>query len=225
MDVGAKNERPENAGASHLLERTAFRSTSNRTHFRMTREIEAMGAHVSATCARDCMAYTLETVRSNLPEAVELLADSVLNSNYYEWEVEEATRGMDKELQATRTDRDQMLNELLHGTAFEGGYGRPLLCHPANLPRLTGASLRNFVSNNFSANRLVLSASGCVCIVCPLHSLSLQSLSFPVSLPFARCKHEDLVNVASPLLSNVNSKPSEEVCSIISAPLRSSSAF
>lgn len=175
ISTGSKDEQPYNSGASHLLERCAFMSTSNRTHFRLTRELEAMGASVHASASRDCIVYTLDTVRSHMPEAVELLTDSVLNSTYYSWEVEDATSGLSKELEEKKKNSDAMLDELLHSTAFDGGYGKPLMCDPANLTNITGATLRQFVRDQYQANRTVLAASG--------------------------CNHDDLLAVAEPLFS------------------------
>lgn len=37
------------AGASHLLEYMAFKTTKNRTHVRLVREVEAIGGNVLAS--------------------------------------------------------------------------------------------------------------------------------------------------------------------------------
>ena len=39
VDSGSVYETPENTGASHLLEQMGFKSTQNRTSFRVTREV------------------------------------------------------------------------------------------------------------------------------------------------------------------------------------------
>jgi processing peptidase subunit alpha len=39
IESGSVYESPVNAGVSHLLERMAFKSTTNRTHFRVVREV------------------------------------------------------------------------------------------------------------------------------------------------------------------------------------------
>lgn len=40
-------------GVSHLLEYMAFKGTKNRTHFRLVREVEAIGANVLASATRE----------------------------------------------------------------------------------------------------------------------------------------------------------------------------
>lgn len=39
VDSGSVYETPETTGSSHLLEYLAFKSTQNRTHFRLVREV------------------------------------------------------------------------------------------------------------------------------------------------------------------------------------------
>ena len=89
VDAGSVNETPETAGSAHLLERMAFKSTLNRSHFRVVREVEAIGGNIMASASREQMAYTGDAIKTHMPEIVELLVDSVRNPVFYEWEVKE----------------------------------------------------------------------------------------------------------------------------------------
>jgi len=73
----------------HLLERMAFKSTLNRSHFRLVREIEAMGGNTSASASREQMGYTIDALKTYVPEMVEVLIDSVRNPAFLDWEVNE----------------------------------------------------------------------------------------------------------------------------------------
>ena len=55
-------------------------------------QIEAIGANVMSSASREQMAYTADTIRTYVPEVLELLADSVRNSQYNEWELAEQVR-------------------------------------------------------------------------------------------------------------------------------------
>jgi processing peptidase subunit alpha len=89
IDCGSVYETPASSGASHLLERMAFRSTTNRSHLRLVREVEAIGGNVSASASREQMSYTYDALKSYAPEIVEVLVDSVRNPAFLEWEVKE----------------------------------------------------------------------------------------------------------------------------------------
>ena len=92
IDAGSINETPKTAGSAHLLERMAFKSTLNRSHFRLVREMEAIGSNIMASASREQIAYTADAIKTHMPEVVELLIDSVRNPVFYEWEVKEQVK-------------------------------------------------------------------------------------------------------------------------------------
>jgi len=67
----------------------AFKSTLNRSHFRLVREIEAIGGNTSASASREQMGYTIDALKTYVPEMVEVLIDSVRNPAFLDWEVNE----------------------------------------------------------------------------------------------------------------------------------------
>ncbi|KAJ0703758.1 putative quinol--cytochrome-c reductase, Mitochondrial processing peptidase [Helianthus annuus] len=53
VNSGSIYETPTSFGVTHLLERMAFKSTYNRSHLRVVREVEAIGGNVTASCSRE----------------------------------------------------------------------------------------------------------------------------------------------------------------------------
>uniref|UniRef100_A0A804MVK7 Peptidase M16 N-terminal domain-containing protein n=1 Tax=Zea mays TaxID=4577 RepID=A0A804MVK7_MAIZE len=70
----------------------AFKSTVNRTHLRLVREVEAIGGNVSASASCEQMSYTYDALKSYTPEMVEVLIDNVRNPAFLDWEVKEQIR-------------------------------------------------------------------------------------------------------------------------------------
>lgn len=92
VNCGSIYETPVTSGASHLLERLAFKSTTNRSQLRVVREVEAIGGHIGASCSREQMGYTFDALKTYVPQMVELLVDAVRNPAFLEWEVNEEVR-------------------------------------------------------------------------------------------------------------------------------------
>ena len=67
----------------------AFKSTLNRTHLRLVREVEAIGGNVTASASREQMGYTFDALKTYVPQMVELLVDCVRNQAFKDWEVNE----------------------------------------------------------------------------------------------------------------------------------------
>lgn len=89
VDCGSIYETPNSFGATHLLERMAFKSTTNRSHLRIVREVEAIGGNISASGSREHISYNYDAIKSYVPQMVELLIDSVRNPAFLDWEVSE----------------------------------------------------------------------------------------------------------------------------------------
>lgn len=89
MNSGSIYETPISFGATHLLERMAFKSTANRSHLRLVREVEAIGGNVTASASREQMGYTFDALKTYVPQMVELLVDSARNQVFLDWEVKE----------------------------------------------------------------------------------------------------------------------------------------
>lgn len=160
VDCGSVYETPANTGASHLLEYMAFKTTKNRTHVRLVREVEAIGGNVLASASREQMAYNIDTSKASIPEALEILTDAVLNPKFQAWEVAEQVRKMEADVKNLKDNPQTTLLEGLHSVAYTGGLGRPLIVPDGCLGGLNADVLSDFYANNFTAPRIVLAAAG-----------------------------------------------------------------
>lgn len=88
VDSGSIYETPETTGVTHLLEKLAFKDTAHRSHLQIVRELELAGGNVGASAAREQMVYSYDTLKTYMPEAVELLLDCVRNPLFPQDEVE-----------------------------------------------------------------------------------------------------------------------------------------
>ncbi|RDX96373.1 Mitochondrial-processing peptidase subunit alpha, partial [Mucuna pruriens] len=184
LDCGSIYETPLSSGASHLLERMAFKSTTNRSHFRIVREVEAIGGNIGASASREQMGYTFDALKTYVPQMVELLVDCVRNPAFLDWEVNEELRKVKSELGELSNNPQGLLLEAIHSAGYSGALAYPLLAPESALNRLDGPSLEEFVVENYTAPRMVLAASG--------------------------VEHEELLSVAEPLLSDLSNVPRPE---------------
>ena len=183
-NVGSERERAWERGFTHALERAAFKATRNRSSFRVTRECEGMGAKLSASASREQFCFAADALKTRLPETTELLLDSALNPALENHEVEEVVKNLKEEVKELHENPQALLMEATHATAYEGGLGHALVAPNGDLSHITGDSLREFVKENFTAPRIVLSAAG--------------------------CDHDELVRIAEPMLATLPNAPGAE---------------
>ncbi|KAE8710421.1 putative mitochondrial-processing peptidase subunit alpha-1 [Hibiscus syriacus] len=132
VDCGSIYESPASFGVSHLLERMAFKSTTNRSHLRIVREVEA----------------------------IELLIDCVRNPAFLDWEVNEQLQKMKEEIAEAAKNPHGMLLEAIHSAGYSGALANPRLAPESAINALDSTILEDFVLENFTAPRMVLAASG-----------------------------------------------------------------
>ncbi|KAL8489694.1 hypothetical protein ACS0TY_025548 [Phlomoides rotata] len=185
VDCGSIYETPASYGISHLLERMAFKSTTNRSHLRIVREIEAIGGNVTASASREHMGYTYDALKTYVPQMVELLIDCVRNPAFLDWEVNEQIHKMSDEISELSKNPQHLLLEAIHSSGYSGPYANALVASESALSGLNSTVLEEFVAENFTAPRIVLAASG--------------------------VEHDKLLEYADPLLSDLPtvSRPSE----------------
>ncbi|KAL0707601.1 hypothetical protein Bca4012_074027 [Brassica carinata] len=177
VDCGSIYETPLSRGATHLLERMAFKSTLNRSHVRLVREIESMGASTSASASREQMGYTIDALKTYVPQMVEVLVDSVRNPAFVDWQVNEELRKVKMEIGELAKNPMGYLLEAVHSAGYSGAMANPFYAPESAISGLTGDVLEKFVSENYTAPRMVLAASG--------------------------VEHEELLKVVEPLLSDL----------------------
>ena len=67
------------------------------------------------------MAYTIDVVKTNVAEALEILADSVLNPKFNSWEVQEQFNKLEKDLKSMKSNPQNVLLEVGVGMGWSGG--------------------------------------------------------------------------------------------------------
>ncbi|XP_058074113.1 mitochondrial-processing peptidase subunit alpha-like [Magnolia sinica] len=181
VDCGSVYETPISIGATHLLERMAFKSTRNRSHLRIVREVEAIGGNVTASASREQMGYSYDALKTYLPEMVEVLIDCVRNPVFLDWEVNEQLQKVKAEIAEISNNPQGLLLEAIHCAGYSGALGNPLLAPESAISRINSTVLEEFVTENYTAPRMVLAASG--------------------------VEHEELLSYAEPLLSDLPKVP------------------
>ena len=160
VNAGSIYEHGGCMGVSHLLEYMAWKGTKNRSSLRVVREIEAIGGNVMASASREQMAYSIDTTRATVPEALEILTDCVINQKFELWEVNEALERMKVDVKNLEDNPQTTLLEALHSAAYSGGLSQPLIAPKSVVSSLTPEVAREFVNELYTGARMCLSGAG-----------------------------------------------------------------
>ncbi|CAM0885407.1 unnamed protein product [Alopecurus aequalis] len=184
VSSGSIHESGQSAGVTHLLEKLAFKDTAHRSHQEIVREVEATGGNVGASASREQMVYSYDTLKAYVPQAVEVLLDSVRNPLFLQDEVDRQLALVREEVQEVQKNPEKFLQEVLNLVGYEGAIANPLIAPEEALGIINADIIRKFYHENFTADRLVLAASG--------------------------VDHQHLLDIAEPLLSDLHKGPPTE---------------
>lgn len=89
--AGARNETSDNLGITHVLRNSAGLSTRNASQFAIIRNIQQVGANLSATSDRESISYTLEGTRQAIEKALPFLTEVATQQVFKPWELSDIT--------------------------------------------------------------------------------------------------------------------------------------
>uniref|UniRef100_A0A8C9VGV8 Ubiquinol-cytochrome c reductase core protein 1 n=1 Tax=Scleropages formosus TaxID=113540 RepID=A0A8C9VGV8_SCLFO len=161
VNCGSRYETEKNNGAGFFLEHLIFKGTKKYPQAALEREVESIGAHLSAYTSREQSAYYMKTQTKDLPKAIELLAEVVQNSMLSEEELEHQRGVLLKELEEVEGSFQDVCLDLLHATAYQGTpLGQSVLGPSHNARTLKRQDLLEYMNSHFKAPRMVLAAAG-----------------------------------------------------------------
>jgi len=82
--VGSRDETPAEAGMSHFMEHMMFKGTPTRSAAGISEAFDRLGAELNAFTSKEYTAYYARLLDQHTADAIEILADMVVNSSFAE---------------------------------------------------------------------------------------------------------------------------------------------
>ncbi|NOT70696.1 MAG: insulinase family protein [Hyphomicrobium sp.] len=160
---GARHERPEQHGLSHLLEHMAFKGTATRNAQQIAEEIEDIGGDLNAATGLDMTAYYARVLKGDDGIALNILADILLNSSFSVSELDKEREVIQQEIAAAQDSPDDLVFDLVQQAAFpDQAIGRPILGTEKSVGALQASDLKSFLKERYTPGTMVISAAGAI---------------------------------------------------------------
>lgn len=161
VDAGTRHEAPSVNGVSHLLEHMAFKGTERRSARDIAEEMDAVGGHLNAYTARDHTAYYAKVLKEDTGLALDIVADILQHSTLDAEELAREQEVVVQEIGQAIDQADDIIFDHFQATAFpDQALGRPVLGTEALVRAMTRDTLADYMAEQYSAPRMVLSAAG-----------------------------------------------------------------
>ena len=159
--AGSRHETSDVNGISHLLEHMAFKGTVRRSAQLIAEEMDNVGGQLNAYTSRDHTAYFAKVLKEDMPLAVDILSDILLNSTMDAEELAREQHVVVQEIHQADDTPDDIIFDRHQATAFPNQpIGWPVLGNEPVVRSITSDRLRSYMAVNYAADTMVVSAAG-----------------------------------------------------------------
>lgn len=147
VNAGCRNESFKQNGIAHFLEHMAFKGTKKRNALEIAEAIEDVGGYINAYTSREMTAYYVRVLENDVPLALDVISDIVLNSVFDPKELEIERGVILQEIGQSLDTPDDIIFDWLQDTAYPNqAMGRAILGSTENVRSFNREDLQNFVN-------------------------------------------------------------------------------
>ena len=159
--VGARDESPELAGASHYLEHLLFKGTESRSGREISEAIEAVGGELNAHTAHEHTAFYTRVPAQAAAVGLDLLCDVVTSPAFDADDVESERQVILEELHLAEDEGDDRVMSLAHEALWgDHPLGREVLGTLESIDAMDRDRIAAFFEHHYHPANLVLVAAG-----------------------------------------------------------------
>ena len=150
VTAGGRHETETENGIAHFLEHMAFKGTTRRSALQIAEEIEDVGGYINAYTSREMTAYYARVLGQDVPLALDVIADIVLNPVFDPAEMEIERGVILQEIgQALDTPDDVIFDWLQQAAYPHQPMGRTILGPSERVSSYVANDLRAFVGRHY----------------------------------------------------------------------------
>ncbi len=161
VNVGSRDEAPTVAGAAHFLEHLLFKSTPTRSALDIAQVMDAVGGELNAFTSKEHTCFYAHVLDDDLPLAVELVADVVLNGQCRASDVDVERQVVLEEIAMRDDDPEDLVGDALLSALFgDHPIGRPIIGTVGSIETMTRNQLHSFHIRRYTPDRMVVAVAG-----------------------------------------------------------------
>lgn len=163
VDVGARHEKADENGITHLIEHMVFKGTKTRSARAIAEEIESRGGFLNAYTSRDQTCFHARVLKDDVALATDIIADLVRNPLFAEDELAREKDVVLQEIGQAADTPDDIIFDHLQAQAFaDQPLGRPVLGTPKTVKAMGRAQVAAYQRRAYVPQRMIFAASGAI---------------------------------------------------------------
>lgn len=161
VNVGSRDERPDQAGMAHFMEHMLFKGTPDHTATELSAAFDALGADVNAFTNREYTCFHARFVDEQLDSVLSLLAEMVCDSTFAAQDIEPERQVVVEEIARSQDTPDDYVFDLFSDALMPTHpLGRPVLGTRDLVSGYGTDDCRAFHDAHYAARTIVVAAAG-----------------------------------------------------------------
>ncbi|MGE6631454.1 M16 family metallopeptidase [Bacillus sp. NPDC077027] len=161
IGTGSRHETKEINGISHFLEHMFFKGTKTRSARDIAESFDRIGGQVNAFTSKEYTCYYAKVLDSHAGYALDVLADMFFHSAFDEEELKKEKNVVYEEIKMYEDTPDDIVHDLLSKAVYgEHSLGYPILGTEETLSTFNGDSMRKYMDEYYTPDRVVISVAG-----------------------------------------------------------------
>ncbi|HWK90795.1 MAG TPA: pitrilysin family protein [Luteimicrobium sp.] len=161
VGVGSRDEESGHFGSTHFLEHLLFKGTVRRTALDIAEAFDAVGGEANAATGKEHTCYYARVLDTDLPMAVDVIADMVTSAAIDADELETEREVILEELAMNDDDPSDVVHERFAETVLAGhALGRPIGGTPETIRAVPRDAVWEHYRWHYRPETLVVSAAG-----------------------------------------------------------------
>lgn len=161
INVGSRDERGVEEGTAHFIEHSLFKGTEHRKAYHIQNRIDGVGGELNAFTTKEETCVYASSLSEHLERCLELFADILFHSTFPKNEIELEKEVVLEEINSYNDTPSELIYDQYEELAYEGHpIGHNILGSKRNVKRFTPESLKAFMRNHYTPEKMVITVSG-----------------------------------------------------------------
>lgn len=161
LDIGSRDEQPDQQGIAHFWEHMAFKGTQKRKAFHILNRLDSVGGELNAYTTKEKVCFYASVLDKHIENALELLTDITFQSVFPEKQIEKERGVILEEMAMYQDSPEDALQDDFDGQVFAGHpLGYNILGTSESVRSFSRNDFIRFVHENIDSNRLIFSCVG-----------------------------------------------------------------
>ena len=161
LDIGSRDELPEEQGIAHFWEHMAFKGTKKRKAYHILNRLDSLGGELNAYTTKEKICFYASVLDNHLDKAVELLADITFNATFPDQQIEKERMVILEEMAMYKDTPDDAIQDDFDEIIFANhALGKNILGTVDTVNRFQKNDFQHFLKRNLNTEKIIISSVG-----------------------------------------------------------------